>query len=507
VGVVRVRRRTGNRRWVLPARQGQRRFRVPVLVALAGLVGVAAAACVPPPDPPPPDPPPGPLVSISPAPFPAFQTGVVDYVNRCDPASPTTVQVNAPQGTTVSVNGVPPRSGSFTVNVTQGVGKRFTIAVTTNGTTTTHHVRCLPEDFPTWSSQKTGSPQAAFYATTLADVFSPSYPVVFDTNGVPVWWLPKKSTFLLEPLPNNNFAIAKFTAGGGVEEYDVNGNVVRSLNTVGAGADWHDARRLPNGNYVLATGENRPCNLTSWGLGPLESCLYHVFQELQPPATPGAPPVVVWTWDTSLHIPVTETSPHWRTPADPAFGGGYDPWHYNSIEDTGDGFIISFRHTDAIYKIDKTTGTIVWKLGGSPRPESLQLMNDPHGGIIGQHDARLHADGTVSIYDNGKPGQAQGRPPRAVRYLVNAGDKTATMTEQVSDGGVAESFCCGSARRLPFGNWVMGWGGTPEVTENTPNGGRVFQLSGNFVYRGIPLLSDQFTVEQFRAGMDAQYGT
>jgi hypothetical protein len=444
-------------------------------------------------------------VSTTPALFPTFQTGVVDYVNRCDPASPTTVQVNAPEGTTVSVNGGAPQSGSFTVHVTQSVGKRFTLDVTTNGTTTTHHVRCLPQDFPTWSSNTTGTPQAAYYATTLAEGFSPSYPVIFDTNGVPVWWLPRKSGFLLEPLPNNNFAILKLS--GPMEEYNLNGNLVRSLNTVGAGADFHDVLLLPNGNYVLATAQSQLCNLSSWGLGVAENCLNHVFQELQPPATPGAPPVVVWAWDTSLHIPVTETAQHWRTPADPAFGGGYDPWHYNSIEDTGDGFIISFRHTDAIYKIDKALGTIVWKLGGTQRTESLQLVNDPLGGIIGQHDARLHADGTVTLFDNGKPGAAQGRPPRGVSYLIDAQAKTATLTEQVGDAGVASSVCCGSARRLSSGHWVLGWGGTPELTENKSDGSRVFGLSGTFVYRGIPLLSDQFTAEQFRAGMDIQYGT
>jgi hypothetical protein len=79
------------------------------------------------------------------------------------------------------------------------------------------------------------------------------------------------------------------------------------------------------------------------------------------------------------------------------------------------------------------------------------------------------------------------------------------LLEDVRDAGVASSSCCGSARRLPSGNWVNDWGGTPQFTENEPDGTRVFGLSGTFVYRALPVLPGQFTVEQLRAGMDAQY--
>lgn len=279
--------------------RSRRRFRVVAAAFAVIFVALGLGACQPVKQP-------GPsssLVSTNPPLFPGFQSDVFDYVNRCNPNTATDVHVNAPGGTTVSVNGLPPASGQFTVQVSQNVGKRFTFVVTTNGNSTTHHVRCLPGDFPDWSVEKSGTPQAAFYATTLLEGFAaPSYPVIFDANGVPVWWLNRKPTSLFNPLPNNHFATV---VSGAMEEYDLNGNVVRAFNTVGAGADFHDVLLLPNGNYVMATEQEQPCNLTSWGLGPLESCANHVIQELQPPATPGGPPVVVWSWDTSLHIPVT----------------------------------------------------------------------------------------------------------------------------------------------------------------------------------------------------------
>jgi Arylsulfotransferase (ASST) len=475
-----------------------RRFRVVAAAFAVSLVALGLAACQPVKPPGPPAPPA--QVSTNPPLFPGFQPDVFDYVNRCDPTTATDVHVDAPEGTTVSVDGSPSASGQFSVQVPQDVGRSFSFVVTTAGNSTTHYVRCLPGDFPTWSVEKSGTPQAAFYVTTLLEGFgAPSYPVIFDSNGVPVWWLDRKPSSLMNPLPNNHFATI---VSGKMEEYDLNGNVVRTFSTVGAGADFHDVLLLPNGNYVMATEQEQLCNLTSWGLGPLESCANHVLQELQPPATPGAPPVVVWSWDTSLHIPVTETTSPWRGPG--PFGGGYRPWHFNSIEDTGDGFIVSFRHLDAVYKIDKSLGTIVWKLGGTARPESLQLVNDPFGGLGGQHDARVHGDGMVTIYDNGT-NSSPSRPPRAARYLIDANAKTATLTELLLDGGIASSSCCGSARPLPSGNWVVGWGGNPSITEHRPDGSRVFHLHGTRVYRGLPLLPSDFTASDFRAGMDSQY--
>jgi hypothetical protein len=429
---------------------------------------------------------------------------VTDYVNRCDPSNPTAVHVTTPNGTLVSVNRTYPRGGVFGVWVPQQVGHSFTIAVTTDPTndlTTIYHVRCLPPDFPTWSATRTGQTQAAFYSTTLLQPpAATSYSVVFDNNGVPIWWLKNRTgTFLLTPLPGQHFGTI---ASGVLQEYDLNGQLVQSFGTVSGPTDFHEVIRLANGDYVMATAVLQPCDLTSWGYTASETCINHVVEELQPPAAPGDPPTVVFSWDTSQHIPVTETGTEWRDVHPPGF---FDPYHINAIEDAGDGFILNFRHLDAAYKIDKATGNIDWKLGGTPRPESLQLVGDPLNGVDGQHDARLLPDGTVTMHDNGTNGNGPPRQPRVVRYSIDTVNRTATLVEQMHDDAVTFSQCCGSARKLPGGDWVVGWGSTPLITENRPDGSEVFRLTGTFVYRAIPLLPGQFTASEFRDGMDAQY--
>ena len=74
--------------------------------------------------------------------------------------------------------------------------------------------------------------------------------------------------------------------------------------------------------------------------------------------------------------------------------------------------LFTFRHLDAIYKVNRFTGRIVWKLGGVHTSKSLTVKNDPDGSypLGAQHDARVLGDGTVSIFNNNtglaKPGCA-----------------------------------------------------------------------------------------------------
>jgi hypothetical protein len=212
----------------------------------------------------------------------------------------------------------------------------------------------------------------------------------------------------------------------------------------------------------------------------------------------------VWNWRAEEDIPISETSPRWRGTNDPV-DQTMDPYHFNAIEWTGDGFLISFRHLDAVYKVDYATRDILWKLGGSPRPESLRVVGDPvfaaGGSFSGQHDARS-AGGLLTVFDNGTD---VGRAPRSVTYRVDQAARTATMVDQMTDAIAPSSRCCGSTRVLPGGNRVTGWGGGRWITENRPDGTQVFRLDATIVYRGTPILDGQFTRDGLRAGMDAQF--
>lgn len=452
-------------------------------------------------------------ITTDPSLFPVFSVGVTDYVSRCDASKPVQLSIDTPPGTSVSVDGGTFQSGTFTASVTRSVGERFPILVRTSAQTTTHYVRCLPADFPTWTAQRTGRTQAQWYVTGAIMGADPNYPAIFDNNGVPVWWGPKTLHGLDLLLPDGNIA---WNVGGSIEEHRFDGSLVRTYNSVGDPIDAHDLVVLPNGDHVVATDTPRPhIDLSSWG-GPSDTTIVdHVLQEVTPSGQ------VVWSWTASQHLSVTETGPVWRAqelkdPGGP-FSPYYDPFHYNSVESTGDGFLLSFRHLDAIFKIDKASGNVVWKMGGTPRPESLRILGDPvfqpggGGGFGGQHDARLLSDGTITLYDDGS---GRNRPPRAVRYAIDTSAGTATLVQHVSDPLVQNVTCCGSARALPGGNYVFGWGGNadsaPDVSETTNFGVQLFELRftapNAFVYRAFPVLPGQLSADALRTGMDTQYG-
>src|SRR5205807_1939637 len=79
-------------------------------------------------------------------------------------------------------------------------------------------------------------------------------------------------------------------------------------------------------------------------------------------------------------------------------GGVYDYLHLNSIDVAPDGnLLVSGRHTWALYKIDRVTGAVVWRLGGKRSDFAL----GPGAGFAWQHDARHLSDGRISLFDDG----------------------------------------------------------------------------------------------------------
>ena len=72
--------------------------------------------------------------------------------------------------------------------------------------------------------------------------------------------------------------------------------------------------------------------------------------------------------------------------------------HFNSVViDPKDGnYILSFRHTSAVYKIDRKTGNIIWRLGGKSDDFNLS----PEQKFLFQHTASITSDGYIMLFDN-----------------------------------------------------------------------------------------------------------
>jgi hypothetical protein len=439
-------------------------------------------------------------VQSAPALLPAFNPGAPDYAVRCKAGTPVKLTFDAKGATRVSVNGKAARSGHFTVPVSLVGGRALTFKIDSGPAAGAYHVRCVPPDFPPWTAKRTGTPEARWYLVTPVHLGygRPGYTIVFDRNGAPVWWMreAKGSPFTGTLLPDGG--IAWFPYQGtpfGIdkihfEEHALDGSLTRTFSTVGTLTDHHELQVLPNGHAVLISYrprdhvDLRPQNAS------LPSDATVVDGEAQEVDRHGK---VKWSWNT--HGPISlEESSRWYQVKPVRLRDGrvaHDIVHLNSVDVKGKRVVVSMRHTDAVYEIDKPSGNIVWKLGGTMTPKSLVIAGDPFGihSFGGQHDARISADGlSLTLFDNGT---LRGRPPRAVRYTIDPLAHTAKLVESVSDPAVADSLCCGSARRLPGGHWVISWGGKILVTETDANGKRAFALSFSSKrqsYRAIPIL-------------------
>ena len=455
-------------------------------------------------------------VSATPGLYPSFSTTITDYVIRCTGA-PVALDVTAPAGAVVVVDWQRSQSGSFstTVGVTSGQGFTITASNTNGSGSATYYVRCLPTDFPTFTSSVPGTPQAAFYMVlpaTLA-LFSPTppaqYVTLFDRNGVPVWWLRQGASTDAKVFPNGHIGTILHRSAPHIQELTLDGTLVHGVNAADGFTDNHDVQLLPNGNYLAAAVTQSTGDLRFMG-GPRDAAIVNqVIQELTPTGQ------VVWSWDAAAHIALTETDRLWwdtiLNPTGPSFGFGFDNYHWNSAQQLGNYILLSFRHENAVYLVDKTTGSIVWKLGGTKTAQSLKIVGDPvfsvaGNGFGGQHYARFSGStGAITLQDNGTN---RNRAPRGVRYVISLSKRTATLVESISDPLAPDSACCGSAAKLTTGNWVASWGFNPIVTELSPLGVRQFLITfapGTFSYRVDPVMPGVLTIAQLRAAMNTQH--
>lgn len=134
--------------------------------------------------------------STSPVLYPAFDPAVRDYVVRL--TSGTTVQVTVTNTdpsdttTTVSADGQAAQTGAFATQVNVEFGQAFKITATQGVTSKDYYVRRLPSGFPTWTSQRPGSPQAEYYVVVPVPSngvgIENRYITIYDKNGVLNWW-------------------------------------------------------------------------------------------------------------------------------------------------------------------------------------------------------------------------------------------------------------------------------------------------------------------------------
>ncbi len=171
---------------------------------------------------------------------------------------------------------------------------------------------------------------------------------------------------------------------------------------------------------------------------------------------------VLFEWHSIDHVPLVES--YYHLPRNP--DSTYDYFHINSIDVDRDGnLLVSARNTHTIYKISRRTGRIIWRLGGKRSDFEL----GPGVAFGWQHDARRRPDGTLTLFDNEAAPKLR-RQSRGVVLRVDRRHKRVTLLHTFVHTPPLVAVDQGNMQKLADGNYLVGWGHQPYVTEFGPHG-------------------------------------
>jgi len=471
---------------------------------------------------------------------PAFAPDVHDYTVRCAAGiNDLTVSMTASEGaeSLLTQPSVSPPLPQQTVSLSLTESQAVVAAATVGSATVEYWIRCLPHDFPLlqWTAHpEAGTPPPGYYLLgTDAPTTSGCYAMVLDRNGVPVWYTQAQPVLGWCMFDVDTAVSGAVTLDSLVdfpaefEVHQLNPPATTKIAPVGLNVDNHELRLLANGDYLVVSSPlESGVNLTGLqvdlfdggvetltGSQPIMACNLVEF------APDGA---VVWTWKASDHFDaVADSVAADLIPYGPNANLVVDPFHCNSIDVdpiNGD-LLVSARELNSIFYIERSSGRVLWKMGGAPASKDGATYVSVADPFAFQHDARFQPDwsrdcggsGHISLFDDQVYGEAA--PARAVVYdvVVGAGDAgcgdggTAAGTATVSwqRAGPVPSLAMGSFRILADGSRVIGWGAIPGAgfTEVDVDGNDLADMTfpdGNTTYRALKVPLDAFDLEALR---------
>lgn len=317
-----------------------------------------------------------------------------------------------------------------------------------------------------------------------------------DDTGEIVWSYQSNARISdVEPLRNGNFLFV--TTDNRAVEIDVLGNRVGhwyAADRPEGEADavpiptltmHHEIDELANGNLIVMGTEIREYD--NWYTSETnpeaprnrERVMGDVIVEFTRSGD------VVWVWKALDHldpyrIGYETFTNYW---INRGFPGTRDWSHGNGFfhDERDDSLLISFRMQDAVVKVDRKSGEIVWILSDhSGWPPHLQpKLLTPEGEMhwfYHQHMPQITSDGTLLLFDNRTFSARPFAPPlrpaqtwtRAVEYAINERTRSVRQLWASEDQAVDRlmTFAMGEADAMPTtGNVLLFYGSAAVVTD------------------------------------------
>jgi hypothetical protein len=361
----------------------------------------------------------------------------------------------------------------------------------------------LPPDFPgltvTTYNNNAVADGYIFLEVTDSSTNGGYYIMMLKNDGTPVWYENVTNhNYDFKVLPNGYLHYAPFLhthswTGGGDCTHQILDDSYNPEETITAGdgyvADAHDFQLLPNGHVLLDGYYKTQMDVSKYVVGGYPNALIAgaVIQELD------AERNVVFQWRSWDHFtiptyfpPTAFTNPAAKNPV-------IDAFHINSVVMDTDGNLLISNFGMDVWKINRQTGQIMWRLGGPANQFSFgggESLQQALGHFSGHTLSRLD-NGDIMIYCNAD--QLATRSSKVYEYKLDETNKIATLVWSYASPTNYYAWHYGSAQRLSNGNTFIGWGGAdimpgiggstnqwiPACTEVTSNGTVVFQMQFN----------------------------
>lgn len=243
----------------------------------------------------------------------------------------------------------------------------------------------------------------------------------------------------------------------------------------GLQADLHDFQIAPDDIAYITVYNPIRCDLTAVGGARNGVIIDTAVQEIDMKTG-----LVRWEWHSLDHISVQQSHAPVPDKATP-----WDWFHLNSIDPEPDGdVLVSGRSTWAAYQLQAGSGQVIWTLGGTSSSFTMGAGSE----TAWQHDARIHSDGTVTMFDDGSDPRIHYQS-RGVRIAVDTANHTARLIKAYPHPtGALLADSQGNVQVLPDRNLVIGWGSIPSVSEVAPDGTLLFDAHlppGSSSYRAF----------------------
>ena len=464
--------------------------------------------------------------------WPDFTVDGTDYALECDAGiNELTISISSHRGRVVRVDGNLVADNEASARQLSA-DDLLTVELSGAGVAPVeYNFRCLPGDFPDMTVDQPGDPQPGWYLTGISgDVDTGVFAVILDERGVPVWYQRTalwainvqrlaSGSVMYDIADSNGYG---YTPEGVATIIGLDGALIDEVTTDDPTAfplDHHELLERPNPSgpsdwTVLSYPFIDEIDLTvlGTGFGAAEPAASSVIREIGAPATDDDPAVLQWEWDALDHFDVAEVQypQRFNNYVPPGSPGEVDLFHINSLDRQPDGdYVVSARHLDAVFRVDRDTGDVQWILSSEPAggvipnkndAPRLTIIGDALGGPRRQHDARLVGN-VLTLFDNRRdaPGAA-----RAVAYEIDEVAGTATLLWQIDEPLGRSSGGLGSVRVGPDGSRLVAWGGLqPMFTEFDADGELLLAISVELSGRGYRIVKyapDVFDVAELRAG-------